>query len=209
MNDTLGQYIRTGNPSPAPAPAPTYTPPAQQNYVPDEEYVTGAAFRREAQQYVTATQEQLNALTEMSAQNALAQVQREFGKEFQRFGPTINANLAALRDKKAWTVDNLRRVVKYSLADHVEEIAGDIAARRLAEMEPTLRSNGAAPVQVTQQEQKFTLQSDALPEQWKKQAQEAGLTEQAVDEFCRATNTTREAFFGMIGKTAITEAPRR
>jgi hypothetical protein len=150
---------------------------------------------------------ELNYAIEIGAQNALATVQRDNAAIFQKYGPEVNLKLANV-PKKLWTVDNLRTVVNLVKADHVEELASERASRLVAEMEPTLRSNGSPSSPVATQEPKYTLQSEAIPQDWKDRAAKAGLTENAIDEFCRANEITREQFFSQFGTTAITEARR-
>lgn len=202
MEGALRGYVQQGAPPPTAPAAPAFA---------DSEYVTGADLQRLAPRMIQdAMRGDLNAVVEIAASNALETVKREYAEEFRDYGPTIYANLASQSDKRLWTVDNLRKLVKYSLADHVPELARKQAARLVAEMGPTLRSSGAPLAQPSPQEQQHTLQSDALPETWKKQAQEAGLTESAIDEFLRATGTSREEYFGMVNRNqVITEAPRR
>lgn len=150
---------------------------------------------------------QLNSVYESLAQTNLENVKRNFSTIFEKYGPEVYGYIAKL-PVQSRTVDNLTTVVKLVRADHVDEIARQEAVRLAAEMEPTLRSTGSPPVPVASYEPKNTLQSEHLPQDWKDRAAKAGLTESAVDEFCRANEMTREAFFSQFGTTAITEARR-
>lgn len=150
---------------------------------------------------------QLNGVYESLAQTNLESVKRANATIFEKYGPEVYGYIAKL-PVQSRTVDNLTTVVKLVRADHVDEIARQEAVRLAAEMEPTLRSSGSPSVPVATQEPKYTLQSEAIPQDWKDRAAKAGLTESAIDEFCRANDMTRSAFFEQFGTTAITEARR-
>lgn len=183
-------------------PAPAFSP---------DDYITGSHLQSWGQQAVRDyVNPQLETLKTMTAQTNLNFVEREFADDFRRYGPEIHANLAQLTDKNLWTVDNLRRVVKFVKADHVEELAQERAARLVAEMEPNLgRSSGAPAVPVPTTDPKLSIKSESIPSAWRERAEKVGLTEQAVDEFCRANEMTREEFFKQFERTAITEVTRR
>lgn len=193
--------------TPAPTPTPTAPPRNTDGTfapVADGDFVTGADFRREASSYFQNTvQPRLNALTEMAYQTALETVRREQPDIFAKYGPTIFTNLASVADKGTLTVDNIRRLVKYSLADHLDEIAGERAQRLAAGRFETLRSNGAAPQTVASQSPDLTLASEKLPADWKKRAAEVGLDERAIDEHCASTGITRAQFFALFEKPGI------
>lgn len=160
-----------------------------------------------------ATSSQFNSVYESLAQTNLDNVKRNFSTIFEKYGPEVYGYIAKL-PVQSRTVDNLTTVVKLVRADHVDEIAREQAVRLAAEMEPTLRSTGSPSVPVASHEPNNTLQSQAIPQDWKDRAAKAGLTEAAVDEFCRGNypdldiRQAREAFFNQFGTTAITEARR-
>lgn len=172
--------------------------------VPDSDYVTGADLNRVAPRMIQdAVRGDLDAIANMAAQNALETVKREYQAEFQRYGPTIYGNLATIADKRAWTVDNLRKVVKYSLADHVDEIARDKAARLVSEMEPTLRSNGSPTAPVAPTNPDLTIKSEKLPAEYRRMMEDAGVTEDTLDEFLRGAQMTREQFFQAASRNQV------
>jgi hypothetical protein len=103
----------------------------------------------------------------------------------------------------------LHRVVKLVKADHVEDIANEIASRRLSELEPTFRSTGAASAPVSSREPELTLKSEKLPADYRERLAKVNMTERDLDDFCRANDMTREQWFGQFEKTAITEGSRR
>ena len=217
------QHIQGGT-APAASPSPfaqsPHTPqpsyggyqppqPQQPSYNPSpDEYVTGRDLQTWGQQAVQQVQPQLQAAIEMTASGNLAQIQRDYATAFQKYGPEIYSTLANV-PKNAWTVDNLRKAVKFVLADHVEDLAREQAARVVAEMDLGVRSSGGAPTgPVSQPQAEYTLQSEKLPSDWKERAAKAGLTEQALDEFCRANDMTRAQWFTLFDRTAITEVTR-
>lgn len=209
MAGALESIVRTGAPSAPAAPAAPHQPPA---YTPpgDDEYVSGKDARAMAEFYANRGNGDMQAIINSNAEIALDIVKREYSGYFAKYGPSINATLANVPDKRLWTVDNLRRAVKLSLVDHVDEIAREKAGQLAAEMEPTLRSTGAGGPPISPQNADYTLSSEKLPSDWKKRAGEVGLTLDAVDEFCRANDgMTRESFFKQFESTAITERSRR
>lgn len=173
-----------------------------------DDYVTGRDFDRMAprvmEQYMAPA---LANVVEMTAQGNLAHVQRDSSAIFQKYGPEVLAKLAGV-PKNLWTVDNLKTVVNLVKADHVEELAREQATRLVAEMEPTWRSTGAAAAPGAFAQPTLGITSETLPSDWRARAGKAGLTEQALDEFCRANEITREDWFKMFDKTAITEVRR-
>lgn len=208
LANTVQQYNMGGQPQQQQYQAAPQQP--QQPQFASDEYVTGDRLQQWGQQAITEyVTPQLQGIVDMTAQTNLNFVQREFSKEFERYGPEIHANLATLTDKRLWTVDNLKKIVKFVKADHVDELAREQAARLVAEMEPTWRSSGAASAPVASTEPQLTVQSETLPADWRERAAKVGLTEQTLDEFCRANDMTRADWFKLFDKTAITEVTRR
>ncbi len=205
MYTALESSVRGAAPAPTPsAPAqPTYTAPG------DEEYVSGGQARAMAEFYAQRGQQDMQAVVNANAEIALDIVKAKYPKYFSKYGPSINATLASLPDKRLWTIANLEKAVKLSLVDHVDEIAREEAGRLAAEMEPTLRSTGAGGGPISQPHADYTLRSEKLPSEWKERAAQVGLTEGAIDDFCRANDMTREDWFKLFGSTAITEGSRR
>lgn len=206
---TLEQFVTKGQPPAQPA-QPAYQPPATQPGIPDGDYMTGADFNRLApqiaQQYF---QPQLRQTWESVAQTNLELVKRDpgFAPIFQKYGPEVWNKLANV-DKSLWNVDNLKTVVNLVKADHVDELASEIASQRISEMQPTFRSTGAAPAPVSSNQPDFSLKSEKLPEDYRKRVAETGLTEAAFREFLRANDMTEEQWFAGFAKTAITEGGR-
>lgn len=208
QNQVLEGFARN---APSAPPQPQYTPSAPPQYVPPgaEDYVNGAQMAQYAEQFASRQNQDMQHVINSNADMALDAVKREFPTHFSKYGPEITANLASLTDKRAWTLDNLRKVVKFTLVDHVDDLARERAAQIAAEMEPTLRSTGAGGHPINRTTTETTLQSDQLPSEWKERAASAGLTESALDEFCRANDMSRADWFKLFGKTVITEGSPR
>jgi hypothetical protein len=211
--DHMQTFVRSGAP-PAQPTQPAYQPPAAPSPPPlgNEDYVTGANLdqwgQRAIQQHV---QPSVNAAIEMAASSNLGQIQQKYGNEFQRYGPTIWKNLSSV-PKTQWTLDNLDRLVRYSLTEtsYVEDQARVRAERIVAEMGTTVRSGGGSsgyPAPPSQPE--YSLEDERLPPEWRAKLKEKGITMQTVSEFCQATGTSVEAYFKTILPQAITETPRR
>lgn len=204
LEQVVKHYVQTG------IPQPSLQSPPPSAAMPDDEYVRGADLNRLAPKMVQdAVAPQFQQIFESQAALALEQVKREYPSEFAKYGPTIYGNLSGV-DKRTWTVDNLRKVVKYSLADHLDDIVRD-KLRDAPAMEPALRSTGAAPVPVTPAPaDDLSLRSEKLPAEYRARLEKAGVTDSTLDEFLRANGMTRSQFFKQFeNKPIITEGPRR
>jgi len=209
LEGALRNYVQSGAPA---APTPQYAPPVPNTGygVPAEEYVRGADLERLAPRMVQDTMRpELDALYASNAQQALEQVKREFPDAFAKYSPTIYGNLAGV-DNRSRTVDNLRKVVKYSLADHLDEIVRD-ARRDSSPQEPALRSTGAAPILAPPSPSNdLSLKSERLPAEYREKLAKANITEATLDDYLRATGMTRGTFFKQFEeRKIITEAPRK
>lgn len=200
LNDTVSRYI-SSTPAPQAAPAAPAAPPA--NGLADDQIVYGADLQRYAPAAIDQrVGSQIAPVIDQMASMAQQTVRSKYAAEFASYGPEINAMWASIQDKRQHTVDNLEMAVKVVLTNHLDEIASQRAQRLVQERPETLRSLGAAPPAVAPQPD-HSLQSDKLPPEWKVWAQQAGLTEQAIDEFCRGNEMTREQFFGQFAKRGI------
>jgi hypothetical protein len=191
-------------------PQPQYQAPAPvaSTAIDLEGYVTGAqaqAIQRDA----LARFESGNATAiDLAASGNLGIVQQMFASDFAKFGPEIMTELAHV-PKTSWSVDNLKRIVKFVKSDHLDEIAGERAQQLAQQMEPTMRSiggAGSAPVPTTQPDG-FKAQWEKLPPEWRAKAEKEGITETVVEEFCRGNEgMTPQDFFKQFGNRAIGEA---
>lgn len=205
LNGVVTDYVQRGSP-----PQPQYQPQQpqyqpQQPQIADDAYLTGADINRFAPRLIEqAVNPQFDAIYESVAQTNLAQVRRDNATVFDKYGPEINLYLAKVPFKQR-TVDNLNTVVDIVRGKHVEELGREMAGRLVADMGSELRSTGSPMPPAAPAEPKYTLKSDSLPEDWKDRAAKMGLTESAVDEWCRANEITRADFFKQFGATVITE----
>ena len=174
--------------APAPAPAPAFD-------FADDEYIDGRTLKRMLADRAPARDDTAVIL---AADANLSIVRSKYARDFERFGHEIDAMLAQV-PHGVRTLDNLERVVKMVRSDHLDEIAGELATQRIAGMEPTLRSNGspASPAPISRE---FSLESEKIPEAWRRSALANGITERTVDEFCRANDMTPEQFYKQFDK---------
>lgn len=223
QNKVITNFISTGErPQQQETPRPytnqygSYVPPTFQQQAPQNTTPAydpdGYIQRRDIESMAPRMiQEQLNPalqpVIEMTAQGNLAHVQRDNATMFQKYGPEINNYLATI-PKNMWTVDNLSRVVKFVKADHVEELASEKASQLVAEMGGNLRSNGSPLPPVAQADPKNTLQSPAIPQDWKGRADKLGITQETIREWCQSNSMTVDQFFAQFEGTAITEVTR-
>ena len=171
------------------ASAATPAPAASEFDIADDEYVSGAQFKR-MMQSVT----QPNAgVAELAASTALGLVRQEFASDFAKYGRAIDA-LVAQVPANLRNLDNLRRVVRMVRSDHVDEIAHERAQQLVSAMEPALRSTGggAPPVPLSRE---HSLEGEKVPAEWKRRAVAAGITESVVADFCRANFMTPADFY--------------
>jgi hypothetical protein len=187
--------------------APPVQQPPQQQYNAEANLTYGDVNRIAPDLINQAVNPQFQNVYQSLAQQALDSVKRDNGAIFDKYGPEVYSYLAKvpINDR---TVDNITTIVKLVRGNHVEEIGREIAGRLVAEMEPQLRSNGSPSLQVAQSKPEYTLQSENIPKDWKDRAAQAGLTEQAVEEFCRANDMTPKDFYTQFGTQAITEGSR-
>ena len=188
--DNFARY----QPSPPPPVPANPTPPA---FDPDA-YMTGrdllSAQERVMQQF--SAHPDLQAGIELAASGNLGVVRQKYAKEFAKYGPEIQLMLAQV-PKKAWTLDNLERVVKNVLVDHLPDLQAEWQTEVQARLEPTMRATGAAgTVPVPDEQSKLnSLESEKIPAEWKLRAQKQGITEATVREFCQLTGQTPEQFY--------------
>lgn len=169
-------------------PAAPVAPVASRFDVADDEYMTGAQFRR-AQAAVAPDTTAIN----LAADNSLAIVRQQYATDFAKYGPEISALLASV-PANLRTIDNLQRVVKMVRSDHVDEIAAERAQQLVATMAPTVRPTGGAgstaPVS-----REYSMESEKIPAEWKERARAAKITDETVYEFCRANGMTPTDFY--------------
>lgn len=207
LNATVEGFIQNGSRAQAQQPQqPQYqAPPAQQPQFDPEGYLQRKDIETLAPQFISqAVAPQFAQMHQSIAQANLNQVQRDNAVIFQKYGPELNSYLAKVPFEQR-SVDNLTTIVDIVRGKHVEELGREIAGRLVADMGSELRSTGSPMPSAAPAEPKYTLKSDSLPEDWKDRAAKMGLTESAVDEWCRANEITRADFFKQFGQTVITE----
>ena len=152
----------------------------------DDAYVDGRSVKgyinQVAQQFGNQTNPMITQSMDMAASACLGQVEREYAAEFAKYRPEIMRELAGI-PKSMWNLDNLRKVVKFVRADHVDDLAQERAQALLAQQSPTLRagSGGHAPSGSQADARKF----DELPARYRQTMDRMGINWETVQEFCR------------------------
>lgn len=172
--------------------------------IPDDTIITGkdlnAYMVRAAQQYIEPTVRQLG---EQAASSVYGTARQLYPREFAKYGPEIQQELAKV-PRNLWTLDNLDTVVTLVAGRHREDYARERAQELVAQMEPTIRPSGGGSEPVpTSQQKTQTLESDAIPGDWKARAKAQGITEATVREFCASNEMTPEDFFKMFEKSPL------
>lgn len=175
--------------------APAYTPPAA------DDYITGAALQQVGTQYLQQAQQMANPAIEMAASTNLEMVKQQYAKEFGKYGHEIMATLYRV-PKTDWSIDNLRRVVKLSLVDHLDELANERAAQLTSSQDPALRSSGANG-SITPSQAPL---DGALTDAQKETLRRRGITESVVESFARAKGQTPQQWYEKAGKYGIGDA---
>ncbi len=173
--------------APPPAAAPA-TPPPSSFDVADDAYMTGADYKR-----ALASQRPDTTALDLAASGNVAHVRTQHAATFAKYGGEIDALIARV-PAHLRTIDNLTQCVRMVRSDHVDEIAAERAQQLAATIAPTLRptGGGSAPAPVSRE---ASLESEKIPQEWKDRARAAKITENVVDEFCRANDMTPAQFY--------------
>lgn len=179
-----------------PTPQVPAGPAAPFRFPDDDAILTGKDFRSTLERaFSQVIGPQLQQTAEQAASGVYAAAQARRPKEFEKWGPEIQQELSKL-PRHLWTLDNLEQVVTFVRGKHADEYARDLAQQLVTQMDPTIRptGGGSGPIP-SQHEEKRPLESDAIPEDWKRRAKSAGITEATVREFCAANDMTPEDFW--------------
>jgi hypothetical protein len=171
-----------------------YTPPG-----PDD-YVTGQHIQQAGQQFLAQAQGFANPAIEMAASTNLEMVKGQYGKEFAKYGPEIYGMLARV-PKTDWSIDNLKRVVKLALVDHMDDLVNDRVAQIQTTQDPALRSSGANGSTAPSTQALDQGLTDAQKERLRRQ----GITEQVVADFAAKKGMTPAKWYETAGKHLIGE----
>lgn len=170
----------------------------------DDDYLTGKQVRQFAEAERQRSQQPFDQLAQNTSGLALTLMQDRYKDQFKRYGPEIHAQLANV-PRNQWTVDNIETVVNFVRGRHIEdEIRDRVAAERtqiLSNIPPTMRpTGGAGSANQSPIPGSPSVQDESIPLAWRQRAEQAGLTDATVDEFCRANGQTREQFFKQFDK---------
>lgn len=185
-------------------PQQTFQAPRQQNGPADDAILTGKDWRTLSEQaFAQYIQPAMQQSVDMAASASYAAVSQKHSRDFQRFGPEIQQELARV-PKQYWTLDNLETVVTLIRGRHTDEVAREMAQQLVSSMDPTIRptGGGSAPIP-TQTEQHNPFESDTVPTDWKMRAKQAGITESTIREFCQANDMSPEDFWKQFGSSPM------
>lgn len=187
-------FPRAGQQAPSGAP-PAHSPPPASPMLDPESYVTNRdmqAMRDAAGQQFSGS---VSRAVDLAADANYNQIKREYQKEFNRYLPEIHALLGTVA-KDLWTIDNLKRVVKMVQVDHFDDYRSEMEAEVASKQEVTMRSMGSAgSLPVSQADKALSLESEKIPAEWKVRAQQKGISESTVQEFCRANEMSEIEFY--------------
>lgn len=176
----------------------------------DDAYVDGRTFKQILTQLAGGVGPQLQSSIDLAASTARGLAQQKYDREFKRYGPEIEAELARL-PRAYWTLDNIEAVVKFVRGNHVDEIAEERARTLVAAGESSFRSQGGTGLPGIQAPQSGpSLESEELPADYRALLQKAGVTRDTVREFCRVNNMTETQWFEQAkkwGSALVTEKP--
>jgi hypothetical protein len=187
------------------APTPQYQQPQFQPgpYTPPgpDDYLTGAHLQQAGQQYLQQAQQFAQPAYEMVASTNLEMVKGKYAKEFAKYGPEIMGTLSRV-PKTDWSIDNISRVVKLALVDHLDDLANERAAQIASSQDSALRSTGANGSTIPSQQ----APDQGLTEQQRETLRRRGITPEAVRSFAAAKGMTEQQWFEKAGKYGIGDA---
>lgn len=168
--------------------------------IPDDDFVSGRQVKQYLAQAAQQFQPRIDQGAALGASANVGYARQQYADEFRRWGPEIDSYIARLPVHER-TLDNLAQVVNIVRGNHWQELQQDaeqkVRQQLLAEMgQPGLRSSGApgaGPVPTHNTE--YSLSNEQLPPEWRKRALETGLTDAAIQDFCRSNEMTVEQFY--------------
>ena len=177
----------------------------------DDAFVDGRTLRATMAQAGQSLAPWLQQTVELAASTAYGLAEREYDKEFKRYGPEIQGELAKL-PKAGWTLDNIRTIVKYVRGNHLDELADERARQLVAGGESSFRAQGGSGLPPSSSGPVgLSLESEALPAEYRAILAKTGMTMDTVKEFCRGYGMTLDQWFAQAqkwGTAVITETPR-
>jgi hypothetical protein len=145
----------------------------------------------------------LDSMSAAIAQGARAQAAMASQKEFAKYGPEIDNEVAKVPVAQR-TVDLYRYAVDIVKGRHVDEIAEERVRERMAGLPMAERSMGGASGSVAT----GLVDWEKLPPGIKDKWQRAGITEATIREDCAKWGMTPEKFLEMtVGGQVISETP--
>jgi hypothetical protein len=184
---------------------PQAQPPALQS-LGDDDYVTTAHLRQAQANALSQVSPWLAQVADQQATVSYNISKREHPEIFKKYEPEVIKVLQSV-PRQNWTLDVIEKAVTFVKGSHVDEITAEKVRALESTMNSTMRSTGRAgmssDVPLTE-----TVASSLgkTPPQWLARARAAGIDENSVWEFCKATDTTVEEFFQQFSRGMITDA---
>ncbi|MFH0899309.1 MAG: hypothetical protein V2A73_01640 [Pseudomonadota bacterium] len=145
----------------------------------------------------------LEGMAQSVAQGARAQAQMLFSKEFGKYGPEIDNEIAKVSIAQR-TPDLYRYAVEIVRGRHIEELAEERVRERMANLPAAERAMGGAMGAA----QTGLVDWDKLPPVIKDKWQRAGITEATIREDCAKWGMTPARFLEMtMADQVISETP--
>jgi len=209
MYEVLERFNQQGAVQPPAQPQyqpPQYQQPPAQYQQPtgeigDDEFLTGRQVKQFGQQWQQQIAPQFQEVLNMTARTAYELAQTKYQKEFEKWGPEIQA-LVSNMPPQSRTLDNIGTVVDVVRGRHYRELVDEGIRQRAAEQVPSLRPNGGA----TEPGIPTSGFASDIDPQWKERAQAAGIDEATVREFCAANQMTEKAFYEQFKNGLVTSA---
>lgn len=177
-----------------PQAAPNAAAPAAGN---NDDYLTVGQLN---QQLAFAQQNLVNPLLEQNAQVAWQLAKQESPDIVNRYGPEALQYWQRLPANQR-TLDGARMVLKLVRGNHFDELTAE-AVRQATVGEPGFRSGTSgqgAPAALLQ-----PLESETIPEEWRKKAAALDLKVEDLRDFCKANGMTMDQYFAKFVTKTIT-----
>lgn len=196
----VGNQMYAGLSQMAAAPAPMAATPRQNDFAlpGDDDVVDGRVFKQ-ALGAVAGQLQQSQANADQLAQMSLSMVQNRYAKVFAKYGPELMTEINKL-PRTMWSVDNLGMAVEIVQGRHVEDLAMDRARELAANFNMSARSDGGGAGGVSSGG--LSLESDALPADYRAKLAKQGVTMEMVKSFCSANGMSVKQWFESAGKMA-------
>lgn len=192
----------------APAPAPALAQAPQTVELSGDDYVTGGQVQAWAAdrmaQVQQANQAQFAGYAQQMAGIAKSQVREKHRAIWDKYAPEIEGHIAGMT-AEAQTVDNLELVVNFVKGKHTDElIEAALRDQSAVNAEPTMRSTGGETATDDVTPRELTMSDSRVPDHWRQRAQDKGIDDAKIDEWCQLQGITKEQFYADFDRKTMT-----